>query len=97
MPETCAQQNVFCGNTGDGCGNVIQCGACTPPQTCGGGGVAGQCGAPDAGSCTPKSCAQQGIQCGVASDGCGNILTCPNCPNGQSCNTTTGQCQQNSQ
>jgi hypothetical protein len=96
-PETCAQQNVFCGNTGDGCGNVIQCGTCTPPQTCGGGGVAGHCGAPDAGSCTPKSCAQQGIQCGVASDGCGNILTCPNCPNGESCNTTTGQCQQNSQ
>jgi hypothetical protein len=97
QPQTCAQQNVFCGNTGDGCGNVIQCGVCTPPQTCGGGGVPGQCGAPDGGSCTPKSCAAQGIQCGLASDGCGNILTCPNCPTGQSCNTTTGLCEQTSQ
>jgi hypothetical protein len=95
QPETCAQQNVFCGNTGDGCGNVIQCGTCTPPQTCGGGGVPGHCGAPDAGSCAPKSCAQQGVECGVASDGCGNLLTCPACPTGQTCNTTTGQCVQN--
>jgi len=97
QPQTCAQQNVFCGNTGDGCGNVIQCGACTPPQTCGGGGIPGQCGAPDGGTCAPKSCAAQGIQCGLASDGCGNILTCPNCPTGQSCNTTTGLCEQSSQ
>jgi hypothetical protein len=97
-PETCAQQNIFCGNTGDGCGNVIQCGQCSAPQTCGGGGVAGKCGAPDAGtSCTPKSCAAQGIQCGLASDGCGNILTCPACPTGDSCNTTTGQCVAGSQ
>ena len=96
-PETCAQQNIFCGNTGDGCGNVIQCGMCTLPQTCGGGGKPGQCGAADAGSCTPKSCAAQGIQCGLASDGCGNVLTCPSCPTGETCNTTTGQCEQSSQ
>ncbi|MGH7293340.1 MAG: hypothetical protein ACRELB_00330, partial [Polyangiaceae bacterium] len=96
-PETCADQSIFCGPAGDGCGNQIQCGTCTPPLTCGGGGVPGQCGAPDAGSCSPKSCADQGIQCGTASDGCGNVLTCPNCPVGQTCNTTTGQCQQNSQ
>ncbi|HEY8086989.1 MAG TPA: hypothetical protein VIF09_04070, partial [Polyangiaceae bacterium] len=98
QPETCAQQNIFCGPAGDGCGNLIQsCGTCTPPQTCGGGGVSGQCGGGDAGTCTPKSCAAQGLQCGTASDGCGNVINCPNCPNGQTCNTTTGQCQQNSQ
>jgi hypothetical protein len=96
-PETCSDQNIFCGPAGDGCGNQIQCGTCTPPLTCGGGGVSGQCGAPDAGTCAPKSCADQGIQCGTASDGCGNVLTCPACPTGQTCNTTTGQCQQNSQ
>jgi hypothetical protein len=96
--QTCAQQMIFCGPAGDGCGNEIpSCGMCTPPQTCGGGGVPGQCGAPDAGSCPPKSCADQGIQCGTASDGCGNVLTCPGCPIGQTCNLTTGLCQQTSQ
>jgi hypothetical protein len=96
--KTCAQQNIFCGPAGDGCGNLIpSCGTCTPPQTCGGGGVPGQCGAPDAGSCAPKSCAAQGIQCGTASDGCGNVVQCPPCPTGQTCNATTGQCVQNSQ
>jgi hypothetical protein len=98
QPQTCAQQNIFCGPAGDGCGNLIpSCGTCTPPQTCGGGGVGGQCGASDAGSCTPKSCADQSIQCGTASDGCGNVLTCPGCPVGYTCNTQTGKCQQTSQ
>jgi hypothetical protein len=98
QPETCAQQNIFCGPAGDGCGNLIaSCGTCTPPLTCGGGGVAGQCGASDAGSCTPKSCADQGIQCGTTGDGCGNLLTCPGCPVGYTCNTQTGKCQQTSQ
>jgi hypothetical protein len=98
VPETCAQQNIFCGPAGDGCGNAIpSCGTCTPPQTCGGGGVAGQCGSVDAGSCTPKSCADQNIQCGTASDGCGNVLTCPGCPIGYTCNTQTNKCVQNSQ
>jgi hypothetical protein len=98
QPETCAQQNIFCGPAGDGCGNEIAtCGVCTPPQTCGGGGTAGQCGTLDAGTCTPNSCAAQRIQCGTASDGCGNVLQCPGCPIGQTCDTTTGKCQQTSQ
>jgi len=98
QPETCAQQNIFCGPAGDGCGGQIaSCGTCTPPQTCGGSGTAGLCGTLDAGACTPKSCAAQGIQCGTASDGCGNVLQCPNCPSGQTCNTTTGQCVGTSQ
>jgi hypothetical protein len=33
----------------------------------------------------------------MASDGCGNVLQCPGCPIGQTCNVTTGQCQQTSQ
>jgi hypothetical protein len=92
-PRTCAQQNIFCGPAGDGCGNEIpSCGVCVAPQTCGGGGVAGQCGTLDGGICSPKSCAAQGIQCGTTGDGCGNTLQCPNCPSGQTCNTTDGQC-----
>jgi hypothetical protein len=98
QPETCAQQNIYCGPAGDGCGgNIPSCGTCTPPQTCGGGGVSGQCGSLDAGSCAPQSCAAQGIQCGTASDGCGNVLQCPNCPSGDTCNTLTGKCVQTSQ
>jgi hypothetical protein len=95
QPETCSQQNIFCGPAGDGCGNEIQCGMCTPPQTCGGGGTPGQCGLLDAGSCMPQSCQAQGVQCGTTGDGCGNTLTCPNCPTGQTC--VLGKCQQSSQ
>jgi hypothetical protein len=98
QPETCAQQNIFCGPAGDGCGGSIpSCGTCTPPQTCGGGGVSGQCGSLDAGTCSPQSCAAQGIQCGTASDGCGNVLQCPGCPAGFTCDTMTGKCVQSSQ
>ena len=34
------------------------------------------CGA----GCTPKTCAQQGINCGPPGDGCGGILECGTCP-----------------
>jgi hypothetical protein len=81
-PLTCAGQGVGCGQAGDGCGNVIDCGTCPAGQTCGGGGMPSQCGAP---ACTPKSCAQQNIQCGPAGDGCGNALMCGTCPAGQTC------------
>jgi hypothetical protein len=43
-PTTCAAQSRTCGPLADGCGATLQCGTCTAPQTCGGGGVAGQCG-----------------------------------------------------
>ena len=71
-PRSCAQQNIGCGPAGDGCGNELQCGPCAPPQTCGGGGVSGQCGNTDATACVPLTCAQQNIGCGPAGDGCGN-------------------------
>jgi hypothetical protein len=35
--------------------------------------------------CTPTTCAAQGIQCGYAGDGCGNLLPCGTCPTGQYC------------
>ncbi len=80
VPRTCAQQNLGCGPAGDGCGNVIQCGMCVSPQTCGGGGVSSRCGAPPAGGhCTPATCASQNLACGPASDGCGNLLDCGQC------------------
>jgi hypothetical protein len=37
-------------------------------------------------SCTPLTCASQGIQCGPAGDGCGNLIpTCGPCPTSQTC------------
>ena len=77
--KSCAQQNIGCGPAGDGCGNELQCGACTSPQSCGGGGVPGQCGVLDGGSCVPVTCASQGISCGPAGDGCGNLQQCGSC------------------
>jgi hypothetical protein len=94
VPLTCTQQSIGCGLAGDGCGNLIDCGMCPSGQVCGGGGVPGQCGAPDAGSCVPTTCAAQNIACGPTGDGCGNLIQCGNCPSGQMCGGAgvAGQC-----
>jgi hypothetical protein len=89
-PLTCPQQNITCGPAGDGCGGQLDCGTCTAPLSCGGGGVAGQCGAPDGGSCQAQSCPQQGLQCGQTGDGCGGVLNCGVCTAPASC--VGGQC-----
>ena len=78
-PRSCAQQGIFCGPAGDGRGKQLDCGSCTLPETCGGGGVPGQCGYTDGGSCAPRSCLDQGLACGPASDGCGHLLDCGAC------------------
>ena len=88
--QTCMQQNIACGPAGDGCGGSLDCGMCTPPQTCGGGGVPGQCG----GGCNPMTCPQQNITCGPAGDGCGASLDCGKCTPPQTCGGggVPGQC-----
>lgn len=43
-PTTCAAQGKNCGQISDGCGGLLNCGTCTSPETCGGGGVPGVCG-----------------------------------------------------
>lgn len=78
-PLTCQQQNIQCGPAGDGCGGLLQCGNCMNNQVCGGGGQYGQCGAPDAGKCIPKTCQDLGLNCGPAGDGCGGLLDCGTC------------------
>jgi hypothetical protein len=35
--------------------------------------------------CTPRTCAQDGVMCGPAGDGCGGLLDCGPCPPGQFC------------
>jgi len=44
--STCAAEGFNCGPAGDGCGNLLNCGSCSAPQTCGGGGQRGVCGNP---------------------------------------------------
>ena len=80
---TCASAQADCGLLGDGCGAVIDCGPCSAPQSCGGGGVASRCGG-DAG-CTPKTCADFNANCGPIADGCGNTTDCGTCTAPQTC------------
>jgi len=49
-PATTCPAGDNCGTVADGCGATLDCGTCTPPDTCGGGGVSNQCG------CTPTTC-----------------------------------------
>jgi hypothetical protein len=83
VPQSCAQQGIECGPAGDGCGSVIQCGDCTAPQSCGGGGSPGQCGG--AGACTPRTCKKLGFDCGINGDGCGGVVDCGTCRAPQIC------------
>ncbi|MFO0606105.1 MAG: hypothetical protein U0324_23225 [Polyangiales bacterium] len=80
---TCESAGATCGPVGDGCGNIIQCGTCAAPQTCGGGGVPSRCGGTS--GCVPRTCAALGVRCGPAADGCGGLLECGGCPDGQTC------------
>ena len=94
-PETCADQHITCGPAGDGCGNALpSCGVCVPPATCGGGGVAGQCGSTK--GCVPRTCQDLGITCGPAGDGCGNLIAggCGTCTAPATCGGAgvPGQC-----
>ncbi len=93
-PLTCAAfPTGTCGQQGDGCGGMTpDCLPCAAGQTCGGGGVAGQCGGGN--TCQPVTCAQQNITCGPAGDGCGNALMCGTCNAPQTCGGggVAGQC-----
>jgi hypothetical protein len=91
-PTTCQAQGISCGAAGDGCGNLLQCGSCAAPATCGGGGTPGQCGTNK--GCTPKTCATLGFDCGPAGDGCGGVVQCGTCTSPQTCGGagTPGKC-----
>ena len=74
-PKTCASAGANCGQIADGCGGLLDCGTCTAPSTCGGGGVANQCG----NYCTQTTCGAKGANCGIIADGCGGTLDCGTC------------------
>jgi hypothetical protein len=69
-----------CGVIADGCGGTLDCGqACPMGTSCGGGGIAQQCGC-----ATEQYC--NGRDCGTMPDGCGGVVACgTSCPSGQVC------------
>lgn len=75
-PTTCAAQSKDCGSIMDGCGQILECGSCTVPDTCGGGLTANLCGN---GLCTPTTCVAESAACGQISDGCASVLECGTC------------------
>lgn len=84
IPKTCATERRTCGTIDNGCGGTLFCGSCAAPQTCGGGGVEGVCGAPDR-DCVSKTCVTEGRTCGTIDDGCGGKLSCGSCAAPQTC------------
>jgi hypothetical protein len=89
IPKTCAELDAACGSAPNACGGAIaDCGACTPPDTCGAAGP-NHCG--DAGCVAKASCGVD--QCGTVSNGCGGTLSCPACSGGRYCDLGAGACQ----
>lgn len=83
--RTCSALGVACGPSGDGCGNLIQCGTCNAPETCGGGEKTSVCGSGKT-TCTPKTCADYPAKsCGPLADGCGGLIVCGTCTAPESC------------
>jgi hypothetical protein len=89
--QSCDDQGIECGPTGDGCGELLQCGECDEGETCGGGGMPGVCGNL---SCDPRTCDELNVECGPMGDGCGGLLQCGTCDPPQSCGGggTPGKC-----
>lgn len=99
LPKTCGQLDATCGKISNGCGFDLQCGDCPAGTTCGANGVENQCGSliqdagPEVGDaadgseggCPPLTCVQLGAECGIAPDGCGGVVDCGACPDGQTC------------
>ena len=70
-----------CGYVADGCGDVVFCGDCSGGESCGGSGIANECGGP----CKPLTCDDLGVGCGIHGDGCGGSLDCGGCATGEFC------------
>ena len=88
-PGTACPAGQNCGTAPNGCGGLIDCGTCTAPDTCGGGGVSGRCG-----HCQPLTSCPAGRNCGTMPDGCGGLVNCGTCTAPETCGGSgiDGQC-----
>jgi hypothetical protein len=68
------------------CGDLVMCGNCVAPRTCGGGGTANVCGV-----CVDNGLACAAVACGSAMNNCGQTVMCPGtCNRRQMC--CAGRC-----
>jgi hypothetical protein len=87
-PITCttASGGRYCGKVGDGCGRLLDCGDCAAGEVCGANNLPNICSKPVPPGCVPLTCATaNGRYCGKVGDGCGGVLDCGDCMNGQVC------------
>jgi hypothetical protein len=97
VPQTCAGLGASCGDVGDGCGGVLQCGDCMAPLTCGGGGEPNVCGGPTcqpvgAGCMTSSACCTMSCQDGVCECGPGTTACMGVCEDLQTDPANCGMC-----
>jgi hypothetical protein len=83
--KTCKDLGADCGDTVDGCGNILHCGDCASDE---------KCSIATANVCTKltdlckpiaKADACSGKECGIEGDGCGGQIDCGSCKTGASC------------
>jgi hypothetical protein len=81
-----------CGVASDGCGGIQTCPPCAGDEFCNTSNVCVGL------TCTPKTCAELGVECGPTADGCGGLTpdcgTCAgslSCKNGACVNACTPQ------
>ncbi|MGZ5967279.1 MAG: hypothetical protein ACXWP4_06405, partial [Polyangiales bacterium] len=82
VKKTCTELGTNCGPVADGCGGLLDCGTCTAPEFCGGGGKASTCGTAP---CTKKTCTELDATCGMQGDGCGGLIDCGTCTAPDTC------------
>lgn len=88
-PTSCSELDVQCGKVADGCGKLLDCGACDDDE---------RCGVIERNVCTRLSdlCqpideeeACEGKECGVEGDGCGGTYDCGSCDDDEICGVVT--------
>jgi len=83
--EICAARGAECDPVSDGCGGMVNCGACPTGQQCGISGLGNRCSAPP----PSVNCISFGYEClrpgEKLTTACGETVSCGTCPTGQVC------------
>jgi hypothetical protein len=81
MPTSCEVQGATCGRIDDGCGDVLNCGACSAGRVCD----------PATHQCTDVATLCDMAECGATTDACNGVVGCGSCAAGQVCRA--GHCE----